>query len=154
MKYAAIVSGTFAPPNTLLRYVNRPRQLTRLSSPRKRGPIFQSRWLWVPAFAGTTGGNLISRHRRLPCDGGDRNRAAVEPQRQTEGRAAAAQEGGKRRGHDVVAALVEFRAQAPPAARHDQRLAEAGGVCGQTAGGLGNGLRSRLPRDPPPGPPR
>ena len=24
-----------------------------LSSPRKRGPIFQSRWLWVPAFAGT-----------------------------------------------------------------------------------------------------
>src|SRR5215467_3325677 len=26
-----------------------------LSSPRTRGPIFQSRWLWVPAFAGTTG---------------------------------------------------------------------------------------------------
>src|SRR5262249_18233114 len=26
-----------------------------LSSPRKRGPIFQSRWLWVPACAGTTG---------------------------------------------------------------------------------------------------
>jgi len=25
-----------------------------LSPPRKRGPIFQSRWLWVPAFAGTT----------------------------------------------------------------------------------------------------
>src|SRR5262249_15269869 len=25
-----------------------------LSSPRKRGPIFQRRWLWVPAFAGTT----------------------------------------------------------------------------------------------------
>jgi hypothetical protein len=25
-----------------------------LSSPRKRGPIFQNRWLWVPAFAGTT----------------------------------------------------------------------------------------------------
>src|SRR5262245_53650019 len=25
-----------------------------MSSPRKRGPIFQSRWLWVPAFAGTT----------------------------------------------------------------------------------------------------
>src|SRR5262249_29949173 len=24
------------------------------SSPRKRGPIFQRRWLWVPAFAGTT----------------------------------------------------------------------------------------------------
>src|SRR5262245_53270340 len=27
---------------------------TILSSPRKRGPIFQSRWLWVPACAGTT----------------------------------------------------------------------------------------------------
>src|SRR5262249_40275835 len=25
------------------------------SSPRRRGPIFQSRWLWVPACAGTTG---------------------------------------------------------------------------------------------------
>src|SRR5262249_61382034 len=25
-----------------------------LASPRKRGPIFQRRWLWVPAFAGTT----------------------------------------------------------------------------------------------------
>src|SRR5262249_32583808 len=24
------------------------------SSPRTRGPIFQRRWLWVPAFAGTT----------------------------------------------------------------------------------------------------
>src|SRR5262249_39188396 len=24
------------------------------SPPRKRGPIFQSRWLWGPAFAGTT----------------------------------------------------------------------------------------------------
>src|SRR5262249_8914555 len=28
---------------------------TLLSSPRKRGPIFQRLWLWVPAFAGTTG---------------------------------------------------------------------------------------------------
>src|SRR5215813_12452758 len=25
-----------------------------LSSPRKRGPIFHTRWLWVPACAGTT----------------------------------------------------------------------------------------------------
>src|SRR5215218_501793 len=25
------------------------------SFPRKREPIFQRRWLWVPAFAGTTG---------------------------------------------------------------------------------------------------
>src|SRR5258708_3698455 len=148
MKYAAIVSGTFAPPNTLLRYVNRPRQLTRLSSPRKRGPIFQSRWLWVPAFAGTTGGNLTSGAGAPPCDGGEGSRAAVEPQRQTEGRAAAAQEGGKRRGHDVVAALVEFRAQAPPAARHDQRLAEADGVGGKAAAVLDSDLDARLRRDP------
>jgi hypothetical protein len=27
---------------------------TPLSFPRKREPISQSRWLWVPAFAGTT----------------------------------------------------------------------------------------------------
>ena len=27
---------------------------TRLSSPRKRGPICQNLFLWVPAFAGTT----------------------------------------------------------------------------------------------------
>jgi len=27
---------------------------TRLSSPRKRGPICQNLLLWVPAFAGTT----------------------------------------------------------------------------------------------------
>src|SRR5262249_54827243 len=31
-----------------------------VSSPRRRGPIFQRRWLWVPAFAGTT-----ASHRRL-----------------------------------------------------------------------------------------
>src|SRR6516164_4861395 len=31
------------------------------SSPRKRGPIFQRRWLWVPACAGTTANELISR---------------------------------------------------------------------------------------------
>src|SRR5215475_9706725 len=30
------------------------RQPRTLSSPRKRGPILQRRWLWVPAFAGTT----------------------------------------------------------------------------------------------------
>src|SRR6476660_6664963 len=110
-----------------------------VSSPRKRGPITTGFDIWVPAYGvpatakarlrasvtryasrgaprGDDGGNMASRHRRVPCDGGERNRAAVESQRKTEGRAAAAQEGGKRRGDHVVAALVEFRAQAPPAA--------------------------------------
>src|ERR671937_2084311 len=36
----------------------------RLSSPRKRGPIFQRRWLWVPAFAGTTIYELIQTRYR------------------------------------------------------------------------------------------
>src|SRR5712692_2174790 len=36
----------------LERYVMR--NPVSVSSPRKRGPIFQSRWLWVPALAGTT----------------------------------------------------------------------------------------------------
>src|SRR5215468_579525 len=79
---------------------------------------------------------------------GDRNRPAVEAQRQAEGRAAAAQERGERRGHHVVAALVEFRAQPPPAARHDQRLAEADGIGRKAAAVLAGDLDARLRRDP------
>src|SRR5713101_7282833 len=44
---------------------------TTLSSPRKRGPIFQSRWLWVPAFAGTTAmwlGASFGAHAQTPPD--------------------------------------------------------------------------------------
>src|SRR5215471_16583665 len=42
-------------PMTLLYSLYAPRVIgSSMSSPRKRGPIFQRRWLWVPAFAGTT----------------------------------------------------------------------------------------------------
>src|SRR5262249_29259003 len=87
---------------------------------------------WREEFFEVPSGDSVptpaSRRRDVAYPGGDRNRPAVEAQRQAEGRAAAAQERGERRGHDVVAALVEFRAQPPPAARHDQSLAEADGI--------------------------
>src|SRR5438128_11042103 len=80
--------------------------------------------------------------------GGDRNRSAVEAERQAEGRAAAAPERGERRGHDIVAALGEFATQAPSAARHDQSLAETDGVGREAAAVLDGDLDARLRRDP------
>src|SRR5215475_11404779 len=38
-----------------------------LSSPRKRGPIFQRRWLWVPAFAGTTASDAGGSIKTTPA---------------------------------------------------------------------------------------
>src|SRR5262245_55217569 len=70
-------------------------------------------------------------HRGVLRDGGKRDRPAVEPQGQAEGRAAAAQEGGERRRHDLVAALSKFGPQAPPAAGHDQRAADPDGIGGK-----------------------
>src|SRR5262249_33452430 len=47
--------------------------VTPPSSPRKQGPTFQSRWLWVPAFAGTT------LEGRTGYVGGDCGRGGAAP---------------------------------------------------------------------------
>src|SRR5262249_30965491 len=57
---AARGSRTETSSNSRGQCLNMPRSLL-LSSPRTRGPIFQSRWLWVPAFAGTTARRLLQR---------------------------------------------------------------------------------------------
>src|SRR5262249_44706066 len=44
-----VVETHAGPPLSLCCFLRAPR-----SSRRKRGPIFQDRWLWIPAYAGTT----------------------------------------------------------------------------------------------------
>src|SRR6516165_856819 len=56
-----------------------------LSSPRKRGPIFQRRWLWVPAYAGTTATRLrVLLNERIAVEFVDRRRLLDEALRHVE----------------------------------------------------------------------
>ena len=88
------------------------------------------------------------RHRGTVGYRGDRHRRAVEPQRQAEGRTAAAQERGQRGRHHAIAALGKRGAQARAAARHHHGIAEADGVGGETTPVLAGDLDALLWRDP------
>src|SRR5216683_3266493 len=74
----------------------------------------------------------IARRAAQPCRR-RRFRGAVEPQRQAEGRAAAAQERAQRRADDTIAARLETAAQAGAARRQHDGVAEADRVGGEPA---------------------
>src|SRR5262245_30119573 len=52
-----------------------------LSSPRKRGPIFQRPWLWVPACAGTTAGKICQTQESASHATGSRTRTGFREMR-------------------------------------------------------------------------